>query len=207
VRTAYQLQTAAAFEPVTVAEAMDHLNVTSTDKTKLIERTIRGARSRIEEYLRRGLITQTWKKSQDGFTDLMRLPMAAPLQSVTSVKYYDAAGVLQTLATSIYGVDTLSEPGFVYLKPNQVWPVLEAGRPLAVEIVYVVGWSAVDAIPPTILDQLYLLIGDRYEHREQTIVGTSAVKLPDDMERVLAGHRVYWPEDPVRDCALEEAAL
>jgi hypothetical protein len=79
----------------------------------------------------------------------MWLPMAAPLQSAT-VTYYDASGVLQTLSTSVYGIDdTVSEPGCIYLKPNQVWPSVQAGRPLAVEIDYVVGWTSRRSVPPT----------------------------------------------------------
>jgi hypothetical protein len=55
--------------------------------------------------------------------------MAAPLQSVTTVKYYDASGVLQTLASTVYQVDTVSQPGRIVLAPTQIWPTVQANAP------------------------------------------------------------------------------
>jgi uncharacterized phiE125 gp8 family phage protein len=87
-------------EPIALEDAKQHLNIDATDKDAALVRMISGVRSYVEQYLNRGLLTQTWKMTLDGFADDVDLPMAAPLQSVTSVKYYDASGVLQTLAST-----------------------------------------------------------------------------------------------------------
>jgi uncharacterized phiE125 gp8 family phage protein len=184
--------------PISTADAMRNLAITDTIHKPVIDRCIRGATDWLEELLQRGLRMQRWKYAQDVFTDEIRLPMAAPLIAVESVKYYNAAGTLTTLATTYYQVDELSEPARVLRAPNQVWPSVQSDRQLGVEVLYTVGWAAVDDIPGDIIDALYLLIGDRYEHREQTIVGTSAVTLPVDVRRMVASRRVTWAIDPER---------
>jgi uncharacterized phiE125 gp8 family phage protein len=194
MRWAYQLVTGPTIEPITDAEAVEHLRLPSYDDVSKVQQAIRGARWEAEKYMSRGLLTQTWKYAQDGFTSEIWLPMAAPLQSVTTVKYYDTAGTLTTLSSTAYLVDTLSEPGRVYLAPNQVWPSLQSDRRFAVEITYVVGWTEASLVPGNIIDGLYLAIGDAYEHRESTVVGVTANELPTDAKGKFAYDIVSWVE-------------
>lgn len=195
MRWAFQLVTAPVLEPITEGEAVEHLNLSSANvQTSRLHQCIRGARGSAEQYMGRGLLTQTWKYAQDVFGDEIWLPMAAPLQSVTTVKYYDTAGNLATLASSVYVVDTLSEPGRIFLAPSQTWPSLQSGRALAVEITYVVGWTDPALIPPAIIDGLYLAIGDSYEHRESTLVGQTTTELPSSALHKFALHLVSWVE-------------
>lgn len=196
IRTAWQLVTAAATPLISVEEAKSHLEVTVNDWDADIARRIRSAIQQTERELGRGLVTQTWKYVQDIFTDVLWLPMAAPLQSVTSVKYYDTAGALQTLSTSVYLQDLLSEPGRVVLAPNQAWPATQANRLLAVEVTYVVGWTTVDTVPADILDAVYLRLGTRQQFRESVLAGNGsiAVHLPDGAKAMLAPHQVFWRE-------------
>jgi uncharacterized phiE125 gp8 family phage protein len=190
----YQRVTAPTLEPITDGEAIEHLNLSSANvQIGRLQQSIRGARGSAEEYMGRGLLTQTWKYAQDVFTDEIRLPMAAPLQTAT-VQYYNTSGVLTTLDASTYVVDTLSEPGRIYLAPNKVWPSLQSERQLGVEITYVVGWTDPALIPPAIIDGLYLAIGDRYEHREGLVVGTISAELSLSAMGQFALHLVSWIE-------------
>lgn len=191
MNVAYQRTVEPTAEPVSVADAKLHLRVDHNTEDAKIGRDVRAARLQVEDYLGRGLVTQTWTYAQDMFTTTIPLPMAGPLASVTSVKYYDTAGTLQTLATTVYEVDTLSEPGCVRLKPDQVWPQLQAGKALAVEIVYVVG-QAYTAVREDIVSALLLLAADRYEYRENTIVGTIVAQIPTAVHALLAPHRMWW---------------
>src|SRR3954462_15596572 len=95
-------------EPVSLTEAKDHARIDLTADDAAVTRFIQNGREEAEEYLGRGLLTQTWQLSLPNFFESMALPMAAPLQSVTSVQYYDTTGSLQTLSTSFYTVDTIS---------------------------------------------------------------------------------------------------
>lgn len=143
--------TDAAQEPVSLDEVKLHAGVTDVDSDGMLDGFIRVAREAAEQHMGRGLFTQTWKAMFSDWAHVLPLPMAAPLQSVASVKYYDAAGALQTLETSVYDTDLLARPGRVVLKPDQTWPELQSSRLNGrVEITYVVGWSSLAAIPERI---------------------------------------------------------
>lgn len=142
---------APTIEPLSLAEAKAQLRIAHGDDDGLIGSYIGAVRQAAEDYLARGLLTQTWKLTGPAFADQMWLPMAAPLQSVSSVKYYDTAGVLQTLATTVYTVDTVSRPGRVVRAPLQTWPTVQSDRlSNPVEITYLVGWDAKEKIPERI---------------------------------------------------------
>jgi len=146
VRTVDPLQ-----EPITVEEAKQQARITHDQEDGLLQSYIRTAREAAEDYLNRGLFTQTWKLVLDRFAEVIYLPMVAPLQSVSTVKYYDENGTLQTLSNTVYTVDTVSRPGRITRGVNQTWPVLQADRLSgSVEITYVVGWTTQALIPERI---------------------------------------------------------
>jgi uncharacterized phiE125 gp8 family phage protein len=151
IGTAWTLVTGPTVPPISVDEAKDQARISDTASDLLIANYIEAAREAAELYMGRGLLTQTWKLTLDAFANVIPLPMAAPLQSITSVKYYDENGVLQTLATSVYDTDLVSRPGRVTLKVDQTWPTLQTlKRNGLVEITYVVGWTSADLIPERI---------------------------------------------------------
>lgn len=199
MKTAFIQTVAAEDEPITTDQARPHLrlgrasDLTSEEESDL-RRMIAGVRAEAEAYMGRGLLTQTWKLTASDWADEFALPMAAPLQSVTSVKYYNTAGVLTTLASTYYLVDTTSTPGRLYRAPQQVWPQLQADRAMPVEITYVVGWADPDDILPDIKDGLFLRLGDRWEHRENTVVGTITSELASGAKDLWRRHRVRWTE-------------
>ncbi len=141
---------APAQEPLTLDEAKSHLIIHQDDDDLLIDAYLRAAREAAEQYLGIGLFTQTWKLTLQAFADVIWLPMASPLASVTSVKYYDADGTLQTLSASSYIVDTVSTPGRIVKAPTYTWPTVQSERLMPVEITYVCGWSSTDLIPELI---------------------------------------------------------
>lgn len=147
----WALLTPPAQEPITVLDARQQARFTQPNNDALFDRYIRAAREEAEEYMARGLFTQTWQFTLRHFSDEMYLPRAAPLQSVSSVQYYDTTGALQTAATSLYTVDTISRPGRILRAMSQTWPSLRpephAGR---VVITYVVGWTDIALIPERI---------------------------------------------------------
>ena len=68
------------------------------------------------------------KKDDDHDDDCDNLPYFEVPQprliSVTSIKYTDTNGDIQTLATSVYFVDIANEPSRITLKHNQIWPTI-----------------------------------------------------------------------------------
>jgi uncharacterized phiE125 gp8 family phage protein len=144
-----------AVPAVTLREMKDHARITQTQGDATLQRYINAATDAAEQYMNRGLVTQTWTLTLRWFADVMYLPMAAPLQNGVStapvVQYYDTAGVLQTLATTYYDVDTVSRPGRILRKANISWPALQSGKLGGrVVITYVVGWTDPALIPEKI---------------------------------------------------------
>ncbi len=148
---AYALVTGPAQEPITLDEARRQARIVGEDSDTLLRSYIVTARQEAETTMRRALFTQTWRHDLEEFEEVMPLPMAAPLQSVTHVKYYDTDGVLQTLSASYYEVDTLATPGRIVRAPDVSWPALQADRRTGrVQITYVAGWVTVASIPEKI---------------------------------------------------------
>lgn len=145
------LVTGPSSEPITLTEAKAQARITDDNSNALLLSYIKAAREAGEHYMGRGFFTQSWKLTLSDWASVIPLPMAAPLASITSVKYYDEDGTLQTLATTVYGTDTVARPGAVVLKPEQSWPSLQSdlksGR---IEITYVVGWTSTSLIPESI---------------------------------------------------------
>lgn len=183
-------------EPVSLTDVKTHCRALADvfDEDGIIRTYVGAARELGEGITGRGWLTQTWKLVADTWADDLWLPMAAPLQSVASVKYYDADGTLQTLSTDYYTVDTASTPGRVCRAAGQSWPSLQCDRvSWRVEVTYVVGWTSVAAIPKMFKVGTMLLADHLYENRSavQVGVGIGAVEVPLGIS-ALFGDRVYW---------------
>lgn len=151
IGTAWKVSTPPTDEPVSIDELKQHARITGADTDLLLESFLMTAREAAESYMNRGLMTQSVTLLLDGFANIIPLPFAAPLQSVTSVKYYDENGTQQTLATTYYDTDTTSRPGRVVLKVGQSWPSTQSERRNGiVEIIYVVGWTSPELVPERI---------------------------------------------------------
>lgn len=147
MRAEWVLVTGPVQEPLEVDDAKQWAVAHQNDDNVTFDALIRGAREAAQNYLGRAFFTQTWKLQLEYFADVVWLPMAAPLASVTSVTYYDSDGVSQTLSTSYYTVDTVSEPGRIVRAPNQTWPSVQSDRLMPVTITYVCGVTDVANIP------------------------------------------------------------
>ncbi len=159
VRVSYQLVTAPTTEPITLTEAKAQARITDTNSDTLLGTYIAAARQRAEQVLGYGLYTQTWRCDLSEFAEVMPLPMALQLQSVSTVKYYDADGVLQTLSSTFYELDTLRRPACLVRAADVSWPALQADRRVGrVQITYVVGWTTTAAIPDIIKHGIKLYV-------------------------------------------------
>ena len=175
-------------EPLTLTEIKAQVVAHQSDDDTILAAYGVVAREEAEGYMNRALFTQTWKLEQSDWADEMRLPMAAPLQSVSSVQYYDAAGTLAALASSAYIVDTTAIPGRVLRAPNQVWPALQADRAMRVVITYVCGWSAAAQIPERIKQGLrvHITASDMDRAGAESEASFAAARA------LWAPMRVYW---------------
>lgn len=195
---AIRLITPPAVEPITLTEAKEHLRVDHTADDDLITAMIVAARTSCENWTARAFITQTWELVIDDFPTTEIMLPRPPLQSVTSIKYDDGAGVEQTLGIDQYDVDTVNQPGWV-VPVTSGWPTGVWQGINSVRIRYVAGYtpgtdSPIDLaanVPGSIIAAIKLTLGQLYEQREDIVVGTIVNKVPvNSVEYLLRQHRV-----------------
>lgn len=148
------LTTAPAAEPVAVSELRERLDITSTDRDTELTALLLSARQLCEEYTWSQFITATWTLTLDHFTNEIRLPRG-PVQSVSSIKYLDLDGTLQTLSPSSYQVVIGSSP-FVCRAYNTLWPSTRS-QPEAVRVEFVSGFGDASSDVPEPIRQAIIV--------------------------------------------------
>lgn len=217
---AIKLKTAPSSEPISTADAKKHLRIEDVrvDDNDYIDALVVVVRSAAEEFLCRALITQTWTYTADDFpggcsdgyrraySRIIELPRP-PLVSVSSVKYrgrtdaidtsmdsaFDAGTNLHTMSSSLYEVDSQSEPGRISPIPTGLWPYTRLPNLSPsmnnVSIEYVAGYgSAATAIPSPIIFAMKLMLGHLYENRESVLTGARAAAI-----EVPGAKDLLWP--------------
>jgi uncharacterized phiE125 gp8 family phage protein len=117
--------------------------------------------------------------------------MAGPVQSVSAVKYYDPAGVLQTATLSDFDVFGTARNKTVSPKSGFSWPVTQ-NRTDAIKIEYVVGFGDdITDIPQTVRHALMMLVGHWYENREEA-QSDKLVDVPFGFEELIGIERGSW---------------
>jgi uncharacterized phiE125 gp8 family phage protein len=182
-----------AVEPISVDEAKQQLRILRTltaAETTELEDKIKAARLRVERYLQRALITQTWDVYFDCWSECMEIPYP-PLASVSSVKYFDLDGVEQTWNTNQYWVVTDKHPGFIVRRYETTFPELQYGRPSAIVARAVVGYGASGSdVPEDINDGIKTVLTDLWENRGTVVMG-SVNKIPGYLTDLIHSYRIY----------------
>lgn len=179
MRYALQLTVPPEVEPLTLGQAKDHCRISPevTEEDDLITAAIVAARMLAETQMHRQIITQTWTVALDSFPSStstswwtspamtsFEIPLS-PVQSLT-VQYYDANGVLTTLATTAYewdsfGVRPRFRPAF-----GSTFPTV-ASMLGGVRLSVVAGFGDTGAdVPASILQWMKCAVASMYEHRE-----------------------------------------
>lgn len=181
---AVEVVTAPATFPVSTSEAKAHLRVTHSDEDTYIGTLIQAATKYIEQYTGRSFEERTLRLYLDKFSPSIQLPRG-PVTAVTSVQYIDTDGVLQTVASSVYTTDLISDPQWIVRLQDEVWPttqdVINAVR---------VNYTAGETSPADIKHAVLLLVGKWYDKRED---GSSMSGLPANHEvfHLLENHRSF----------------
>lgn len=177
-------------EPLDVNDFRLHLRLESDTDDVLLIPKIGAARRKIEERTGRSYMQNPFDFGFNRYPcddGPIRLPRW-PLVSVEYVKYYDLNGVLQTMSSSGYFVDTLSEPGRICLNVGTVWP--RSTRPYSAGLIrFTAGYTTNKArgIPDPLMEAVRKLATEFYENREAVSLGNSVNEpLPYGVEELLA---------------------
>ena len=169
--------------PVTLAEAKAHCRVEDASEDSTISGFIAAATDYVEQYTGKAIMPQTWRLTLDEFSDSTLLPKN-PVQSVTSIKYYDVIGDIQTLSTEFYTADTVSDPAWVVLNSDKTWPDTLDGVN-AVRVEFVAGYTAV---PPSIKHAILMLVAQWFDHRA-AVSDKAMIAVPHAVEALLTNYR------------------
>lgn len=177
---------------LSVADAKTHLRVEGSDEDGYVTGLVAAAEAYLDGFsgvLGRALVTQTWRRSFDQWPDgdVLRLPLG-PLQSVSSITYYDTAGSSQTWASSNYHAVSDAIGPCIVLDDAASWPNLD-DRPDAVTVTWVCGYGAASAIPAPIVHAAKLMIGHWHANRETVNVGNISSELPFTVAALLTPFR------------------
>lgn len=193
-------------EPVSLYEARAWARVSDDADDPLLAQLVTAARMAAEEYLRRSLLSQTWRLTLDlaysGMNDLPEgvydLPVTAlygglpqsfalprgPVSAITSVTTYDLAGTGTVFAPANYRVDA-SGDRFI-LGYGALWP--DSIRPQGgCEITYVAGYGNAAAVPQPIKTGMMIHVATLFEQRGQC---EDAMSLPPGTKQLYGQYRI-----------------
>lgn len=192
-----ELITAPTEEPITLAEAKDHVRLTASDTSQdtKLGMLIKAATRFCELWMNRRCCTQTWKLRLDNWPcyPYIELPYSK-LVSVTSVVYKASDGTSTTMPSTDYVMDKYREPGIIQLAPTvRTWPTIQLNSIAGIEIQYVCGYGAAGAVPEEVKNGILMLLEHMFENRGD--VSTEApipMQIPKASEFFLFPHRVWF---------------
>lgn len=181
-----------AVEPVTVAEAKDHLRIDGAQDDAMLGHYITAARAFIEKRLHRSLIDTRWVIRRDTFPDyaqeLVRPPFSPTAERQAVVVTYikdDDAGTLATMEEgNHYVVDRHTTPPLVSPGGDELWPPVAAVEN-AVSITWWSGYGATGAdVPAPLRQAVMMLSGAWFLHRE-AVSTEGPTPIPYGVEAIL----------------------
>jgi len=157
--------------PITLAEAKEHLNVSTTADDALIARLVEAATTLLENENNRAFINQTRSLKLDDFQNGLHThdrrirPPFSPVSSITSIIYTASDGTSTTMPSTDY-VLSKGQPGAISEAYNATWPDVRQQAD-TVTITYVVGHgSTQSSIPEGIRHAVSVMVADMYRNRE-----------------------------------------
>lgn len=184
-----ELVTAATSEPISLDVAKEHCRISGAEDDQFLTSLIGAARDYCQraDSGRRQYINTTYDWKLADFCGHRIVMPRAPLQSVTSITYYDTANSSTVWSSALYHVATPDDgKGWIEPVSGQSWPSVYS-RPDAVTIRFVAGYgSAAGSVPETLRQAMLLLIGHWHENREAALVGTISNEVEFSVNSLLA---------------------
>ena len=169
-------------EVLSLTDVKNQLRITGTDDDDALRYFIAGIRQKTEQYLGQTLVTSTWEYKLDKFPDEISLPMY-PIQSITSIEYIDADGIEQTFSDIQYDKAGRLKPSY-----GNLWPATRDQYD-AVTVTYVAGNTHAGNVTQDVKLAMLLWVGSCDLNRENVLIGTSIVDIPDGAKALLNPYR------------------
>lgn len=192
---ALEITTAPTFEPMTLDEVKEGLRIEIAEDDAVLTRRLQAAREHVQDFTGRTLMETVYDLHLNDWpypADAAILIPRPPLLTVDSISYIDPDGDSQTLGTSIYTVDTSTEPARVYLAPDQSWPSIRTQRK-AITVTFTAGYSsssteatAQAAVPAVFKDGILLAMEQVHD------LDVAPDRLESVLKALLWPRRVEW---------------
>lgn len=161
-------------EPLTLAETKLYLRVDGNTEDALITELISVAREHAEAFLKRSLLTQTWRLTLADYTpECLHLPMG-PVQAINEIRLMAQDGTNTVFSELLYTLDTVNETIHFTTIPYSY----------RIEIDYVTGFENAEDLPKSIRYGMLSHIAALYDCR-----GESDTALPKDSIILYTPHR------------------
>lgn len=155
-------------EPLTLPQVRKHLNLPAavTFHDDELTELITQAREQWEHDTDSAMVTRTATATLQSFAAAIYLPIR-PVQSVSSIQYYDGNNASQTVSSSIYNLDIPCR--MIRLAYQQSWPTV-ADRWDAITVTFVAGHAGttVDPVPAIAKRAMLLQIGKWFRQRDMS---------------------------------------
>lgn len=176
-----------ALEPVTLAEAKQHLRLVHASEDALISGLIKAAREEVERATGLALIDQAWRLAVDRLPDNDTLLLHRhPVRDVLSVTAFGSEGEAALVPAANYQVDQLSRPARLHFRVRP--PTLRAMNGLEVDFRAGFGEAGTD-VPDLLKRAILMLVTHWYEFRSAFGPDQQPVSYPGGYDRLIAGYR------------------
>jgi uncharacterized phiE125 gp8 family phage protein len=187
-------RTIAADEPpVSVAEVKSDLRIEHSEDDATIAALIAAATAMTgapDGITGKALTTETWTLSVPRADSCGRifLPIT-PVQSITSIAYYDADNAVQTLSVSDFYLFANEDTALIEKKDGS-WPAVYDRRD-AVTVTFVAGFGDAESVPANIRHAIRLMAAHWYEHR-LAVSDRPMTEVPMGAAMLLGASRKGW---------------
>ncbi len=154
--------------PVSLTEAKTHCHIDGTSEDSLIGIYLDAAITACENKLQNPIMDSRFTLYAKRFDCHMSLQKKF-VSTINSVKYYDANGTQQTVDSSNYSLQDFKVPNVLYFR-DYTFPNTDS-REFPVEVDFNAGATAATGVLPNIRSAVFLEFGDRYENRQNEVVG------------------------------------
>ncbi len=194
-----RLVTPPAEEPLSLAEAKQHLRVEHSADDSYLAGLIAAAREATEREARQRWVSQTIEIAFSHWPDcgVIELPVS-PVAAVTGIEYTDVAGDDQSLGSSAWQTWLAHLPPLVAPAAGTSWPTIRCGALAPIRITVTAGFSGAAEVPPLAKQAIRLALGFWYdgnrgdrEEPAQAVAGRLGLPAASVNLLALLGRRTY----------------
>lgn len=170
---------------VTLSEFKAHSRVDTSDEDTIMQVYLDAAEAAVASYTGLVIEQESLTSLFDKFSEGMQL--RGPNVSAITISYQDEDNATQTLASSVYLAQEKAYFCGIYLKNQQSFPATLVQKDV-VSIAYTAGYTT-STLPKDLKSAILLIAGHLFDHREDVVIGASAIQLPMGSERLMRLHR------------------